>query len=233
MKDHQSNNASSWLQTYMTLAIFDIDNTFVRGDSFKLFCWFAVRMNGVSLRHLSLLGFDALMYLSGRLDAGLFKASCLKALLTRCDNTALKLLTKEFLERILFKRVHTAALDHLRRHRQENHTIVFLSASPDLYLNEFGFRFGVDRTICTKFLSQDGMFSGEIYSANCKGEEKRRRLVDLYKSNEIDWSQSYGYGNSLMDVSFLEMLGNPVVVNPDRKLKQIAVERNWPVEQWG
>jgi phosphoserine phosphatase len=110
---------------------------------------------------------------------------------------------------------------------------VFLSASPDLYLNEFGFRFGVDRTICTKFFSQDGMFSGEIYSANCKGEEKRRRLVDLYKSNEIDWSQSYGYGNSLMDVSFLEMLGNPVVVNPDRKLKQIAVERNWPVEQWG
>jgi phosphoserine phosphatase len=109
---------------------------------------------------------------------------------------------------------------------------VFLSASPDVYLTELQSRFGVDRLICTKFISGDGEFTGEIYSGNCKGEEKRRRLVEEYSACEVDWDQSYGYGNSVEDVPFLEVVGNAVAVNPDLKLRKIAMQRTWPIETW-
>lgn len=216
----------------LKLAIFDIDGTFVRGDSFKWFCWFALRENGIRLRRLFGLALGAFMYLVGRLDVASFKISLAKELLRNDDGARLTAMTHDFLERLLLKRVHAAAVDRLRWHKQENHTIVFLSASPDLYLNQLENRFGVDSLICTKFLDKDGIFNGEIYGANCKGEEKRRRLLEEYPGSEIDWDQSYGYGNSAEDVPFLELLGNAVAVNPDAKLKKIAVQRNWAIEAW-
>jgi HAD superfamily hydrolase (TIGR01490 family) len=216
----------------LKLAIFDIDETFVRGDSFKWFCWFAVRANGIRLRGLWRFAFDALTHPTNLLDAGLLKKWCLRICLVNHDKAALTTLVKTFVESVLFKRVRSAALDRLRWHKTQNHTIVFLSASPDLYLIDLGARLGVDDVICTKFLSQDGQFTGDLFSANCKGDEKRRRLRKVFPATDIAWDQSYGYGNSVDDVSFLELLGNAVVVNPDRRLKKLAVQRNWRVENW-
>ena len=96
--------------------------------------------------------------------------------------------------------MHSAATDSLRWHKQQNHTIVFSSASPDFYLEHPQSRFGVDRLICTKFISCDGEFTGKLYSENCKGEEKRRRLLEEFSDYAVDWDQLYGYGNSVEDV---------------------------------
>jgi|SRR5262245_6073054 len=216
----------------LKLAIFDIDETFVRGDSFKWFCWFAVGIYEIQLGWVFNLPRAALLYMFGRLDAGLFKLSCLKAVLAQRGGVALNTLTADFVERVLLRRVHAVAVDRLRWHQQQNHSIVFLSASPDLYLNELGSRFAVDRLICTKFLSNAGQFTGELFSANCKGVEKRRRLLEAYSTVEIAWDHSFGYGNSADDVSFLELVGNAVAVNPDAKLREIATQRNWAIEAW-
>jgi HAD superfamily hydrolase (TIGR01490 family) len=216
----------------LKLAIFDIDETFIRGDSFKWFCWFAARINEIQLGWLFYLPLAALLYMFGRLDAGLFKLFCLKAVLTHGDSVALNTLTADFVELVLLKRVHAAAVDRLRWHQQQNHSIIFLSASPDLYLNELGSRFDVDCLICTKFLSKDGQFTGELFSANCKGDEKRRRLLEAYAAAEIAWDHSFGYGNSVDDISFLELVGNAIAVNPDAKLREIAGRRNWAIEAW-
>ena len=191
-----------------------------------------MRANGIGLRWLWRFALDALMHPTGILDAGLLKRSCLRICLVNNDKAALTTLVKNFVDKVLLKRAHSAAVDRLRWHKQQNHTIVFLSASPDLYLTDLGARFGVDRSICTKFLSLDGQFTGDLFSVNCKGDEKRRRLLEVYPGTEIVWDQSYGYGNSVEDVSFLELLGNAVAVNPDAKLRRIAVQRNWAIEAW-
>lgn len=228
----QPKEIKSSSQRGVKLAIFDIDETFVRGDSFKWFCWYAMRVNGIGLRWLGRFARDTLMQPTGLLDAGLSKKFCLRICSVTNDKAALTTLVKSFVDDVLLKRVHLAAVDRLRWHRQQNHTIVFLSASPDLYLTDLGARFGVDRSICTKFLTQDGQFTGELFSPNCKGDEKRRRLLEVYPATETAWDQSYGYGNSVDDVSFLELVGNAVAVNPNAKFKRIAVQRNWAIEAW-
>jgi HAD superfamily hydrolase (TIGR01490 family) len=216
----------------LKLAIFDIDETFVRGDSFKWFCWFALRESGIEWRELWRLAFDALMHMAGLRDAGFLKMSCLRISLSNVDKATLPTLVDNFIDGVLVKRLHSSAVECLRSHKQQGNTIIFLSASPDLYLNQLGSRFGVDRIICTRFLSQDGQFTGELFSKNCKGGEKRRRLLEIYRVDEIAWDQSYGYGNSAEDIAFLELLGNAVAVNPDAKLKKVAVQRNWAIQAW-
>ena len=232
MKVMDQNDEKVHLQGPLKLAIFDIDKTFVCGDSFKWFCWFALRRKGVRLRRLFGLALDTFMYLVGRLDVAAFKISLTKALLGSEEKAKLTAMTQEFLQCVLLKRVHTVAVDRLRWHKQENHLIVVLSASPDLYLNQLGTRFGADSVICTKFLDENEHFEGKIYGINCKGEEKRRRLLEEYAGCDVDWDQSYGYGNSAEDVPFLELLGNVVAINPDRQLRKIAAERNWVSETW-
>ena len=188
--------------------------------------------NGIRFRRLWRLVLYALTQPTDLFDAGLLIKYCLRICLLTDDRAAVATLVKKFVDRVLLKRVRLAALDRLRWHKQQNHGIVFVSASPDLYLTEFVSRLGVDRLLCTKFLSEEGNFSGNLFSANCKGEEKRRRLLEAYPVTEIDWGQSYGYGNSVDDVAFLELLGNAVAINPDAQLKKIALRRNWAIEIW-
>lgn len=219
-------------QSGARLAIFDIDQTLVRGDSFKQFCWFAARSNSIGWRWFWRVAVDALTHPTHIMDAGRVKKDCLKICLVNHDKAALTALAKSFVDRVLLNRVRSAAADRLRWHKQQNHTIMFLSASPDLYLNVFGVRLGADRVVCTRFFDQDGHYTGELYSANCKGDEKRRRLLEQLSPGEIAWNQSYGYGNSIDDVFFLELLGNPVAVNPDRKLRKLAEQRQWSIASW-
>ncbi len=228
-----SNESISNRQSNKVLAIFDVDKTFLHGDSFRRFCWFSVRQNGISLLRLWRFTLGAVMHPSCLLDAGQLKKVCLRICLANDDRISFAALVQRFVDTVLVKNVRIAAKDRLRWHKQQNHTIIFLSASPDLYLNDLGARFGVDRVICTKFLNQDRKFTGELFSANCKGDEKRQRLLEEWPATEIAWSQSYGYGDSVEDVAFLDLLGNPVTVNPDAKLRRIAVQRNWPIEVWG
>jgi phosphoserine phosphatase len=56
--------------------------------------------------------------------------------------------------------------------------------------------------------------------------------LEAYPLAEIAWDHSFGYGNSVDDVSFLELVGNAVAVNPDAKLREIATQRNWAIEAW-
>ena len=214
------------------LVIFDFDKTFIRCDSFKRYCWFAAQTNGVQVVWLCRLLLDALKYLSGRMDGGRLKLTCLNAVLTDHASAALKLQTNEFVDRILFPKIYSGAIDRLHQHKEERCTTIFLSASPDLYVNQFGARCGADRVICTKFLDPDGNFTGKELGPNCRGDEKKRRLLAEYPDDEVAWDQSYGYGNSVDDVPFLELLGNPVAVNPESKLRKIAVERHWAIETW-
>ena len=219
-------------QAGIKLAVFDIDKTFVRGDSFKWFCWFAMKRNGLKTRWFWRFASDALRHPTRLLDAGHLKKACLRICLVGGDKAGITTLVETFVDGILLKRVISVAEERLRWHKQQDHRIVFLSASPDLYLKYLGARFTVDSLVCTQFLSRDGLFTGELFSPNCKGDEKRRRLLETYPGSEIAWDQSYGYGNSVEDVSFLELLGNPVAVNPDAKLREIAVQRNWSIEAW-
>ena len=216
----------------MIVAVFDVDGTMIPGDSLKLFGWYLIRQGCVKLSQCPGVVASSARYLTGLSDAGVLKASFLRALLYGTGASQTSIQADRFAREILIPRMYRRALERVRWHRERDHRIVLLSASPDLYLCSLADMIGADSLICTPLALEHGVFRGELAGPNCKGAEKLRRLIAENSLKGTDRSQSYGYGNSSDDIPFLRALGHPTAVNPDRRLKQSAVEYGWKVEHW-
>jgi phosphoserine phosphatase len=75
---------------------------------------------------------------------------------------------------------------------------------------------------------ENGVYTGRLVR-RLDGRAKADVLAELASAREIELAESTAYSDSAADVPFLEAVGHPVAVNPDRKLRGIAAERGWRV----
>ena len=87
---------------------------------------------------------------------------------------------------------------------------------------------GFDGAIGSTCEIVDGVYTGKSLRA-AHGEGKAAATRELAASEGIDLASSTAYSDSHTDIPFLEVVGNPVAVNPDKELRRVAVERGWPV----
>jgi hypothetical protein len=80
-------------------------------------------------------------------------------------------------------------------------------------------------------VSVDGRYTGEI-EFYAYGENKAAAVREVAAEGGYDLSDCYAYSDSITDLPMLEEVGHPTVVNPDRGLRRIAVEREWPVREF-
>ncbi len=216
----------------MILAVFDVDDTLTRGDSLRWFGWYVLKRGGLKTSCLATLALCSVKYLVGLCSAGAFKAAVLKTLLSGARVSAAEQLAEGFVSELLLGKRFELGSERIRWHKDRNHRIVLLSASPEIYLKKFASLIGADTLICTRLIARDGYLTGELAGENCKGEEKLKRLSSEATLRDADWRASYGYGNSAEDIPFLKALGKPTAVNPDRKLRQNALQLGWQIENW-
>ncbi len=216
----------------MILAVFDVDDTLTRGDSLIWFGWYVLKRGGLKASCLPALAACSVKYLFGLCDGGEFKTSVLKTLLSDTSVSAAEQLAEQFVSELLLGKLFELGSERIRWHKERKHRIVLLSASPEIYLHNFASLIGADTLICTRLIARDGYLTGELAGANCKGEEKLKRLSSEASLHGVDWGASYGYGNSAEDIPFLAALGNPTAVNPDRRLKRMALRLGWKIEKW-
>ena len=61
------------------------------------------------------------------------------------------------------------------------------------------------------------------------GPGKVKAMREVAEQDGIDLEGSYAYTDSFTDMPMLELVGNPVAVNPDRELREAAEENDWPI----
>ena len=61
------------------------------------------------------------------------------------------------------------------------------------------------------------------------GEVKTERLRTCFENEEVNWKGSTAYADSMSDVDILLMVGKPVVVNPEKELRKLAVHKEWRI----
>ncbi|WP_419887824.1 HAD family hydrolase [Neobacillus niacini] len=60
--------------------------------------------------------------------------------------------------------------------------------------------------------------------------ERKREFIHAHLSNtDVDWQNSFAYGDSYSDLNVLELVGNPVAVNPEPRLLEIANHKKWEI----
>ena len=100
---------------------------------------------------------------------------------------------------------------------------------PALLTLVYGWALVMEHSLHTHMEVQDGVLTGRVVQPICFGEGKIYWLQQLIESEQVDLARSYFYTDSITDVPLLDLVGHPVVVNPDPLLYRHARRRRWPV----
>jgi HAD superfamily hydrolase (TIGR01490 family) len=213
----------------VNLAIFDLDNTLIRGDSDYLWGQFLAEVGAVD-RGEFLRGHDRFYqhYLEGTLDIFEF----LRFQLGPLARHPLPALTEwrtrflaEKIEPILLPRAH-ALLDE---HQGAGHTLLIITATNRFITEPIARRLGVDNLIATEPESVDGRFTGNVAGTPSYAGGKVERLEAWLRAHGTRPAETWFYSDSHNDLPLLERVTHPTAVDPDATLLQVASRRGWPV----
>jgi HAD superfamily hydrolase (TIGR01490 family) len=139
----------------------------------------------------------------------------------------LQSLVGDAMEPVLRPLVYAEPLQLVQHHRARGERVYIVSATLQEIVEHIADDLGFDGAIGSTCEIVDGRYTGRSLRA-AHGEGKARALRDLAAADALDLEASTAYSDSYSDLPFLEAVGYPVAVNPDRRLKSIARARAWP-----
>ncbi len=187
-----------------TVAIFDFDNTLVKGDSL----WpFLVAVAGWRRCVFALLGAVVFGFASGKDKRTSIKEYLLSHLIAgrRVDDLS------RAIEKLKAWPKKREAFNELVKHHESGHRIVIASGSLNLYMPSLLEGFPYDDLLCTQMEVIDGVITGKMISGNCV-RLRKAELVDEYLKLNGPFDDSWGYGNAPHDLPMLDLVKHRVVV---------------------
>ena len=212
----------------MKLAIFDLDNTLIAGDSDYLWGKFLIQKGAVDRTF-----FEAendrfyANYKNGTLDIMEYQRFSLKPL-TQYPMQTLLDWHQEFMQSMIEPIYLQKAQDLVNQHKANGDTLLIITATNSFVTRPIGLRYGIDNLIGTDPEIINHCFTGEVSGTPSFQDGKVTRLNEWLKEHPFDLKDAYFYSDSRNDLPLLEVVGNPIVVDGDDVLKTIANERNWP-----
>jgi phosphatidylglycerophosphatase C len=198
------------------LAVFDLDGTLTRVDSFGPFVLGLLRRHPLRALRLPLLIGPALGYILRRLGRGDLKGAVLHLLFGNLQRAALDGFAAQYAQRVIDGRMFPAALAALRAHVAAGDHVVVLSASPDLYVPRIGALLGAHETHCTQIRWKGDLLDGRLEGVNRRDEEKLRVIGQLRAAHP--GLPVIAYGNSTPDLVHMRHCEQAVYVNADPEL---------------
>jgi phosphoserine phosphatase len=91
---------------------------------------------------------------------------------------------------------------------------------------------GINDVICSELEAENGILTGRPKGNLCFGNEKLIRLRKYCEIFNSAPSLAWYYGDAIIDAPALSIVGNPVCINPDKKLRRMAEEKKWRIYLW-
>jgi len=215
-----------------TIAIFDLDGTLTRRDTYLGILLHSLRFNPGRAPRLPGLAARTIAFKLGRIDNTALKAAFLKALLAKVPAPRLEHIAASFVDRVMAGWLYPEAVAVLERHRGAGHRTIMLTASPDFYVEKLAARLGFDDCICTETIRDaENTLTGELQSANCYGREKIGRLK-TYLGDQQAGRRLVGYADNASDIELLACLHQGFIVNPGRRARSLAREAGLEALEW-
>ncbi len=145
---------------------------------------------------------------------------------TGWDVEQVKSIVGETLHDIVDPLVFAEAADLIADHKICGRDVVVVSASGEEIVAPIARALGATHAMATRMVVEDGRYTGEI-AFYCYGEGKVEAIRQLGAREHYALEHCYAYSDSITDLPMLELVGNPVAVNPDRELTRVAREREW------
>ena len=215
----------------MNLAIFDLDNTLLDGDSDYNWGIYLVKKGYLDEEEYKVKNqkfFEE--YQHGKLDIFAFAEFQFQFL----KNNTRKFLNdvrSDYIDEIIKPMVLKKAVDLVSQHKEAGDSLLIITATNSFITKPIGELFGIENLIGTDPEEHLGEFTGKVKGTPSFKEGKVTRLFDWLDARDFkltDFEKTYFYSDSHNDLALLEVVTNPVVVNGDKILLEKAQEKNWP-----
>ena len=117
----------------------------------------------------------------------------------------------------------------VKEHLALGHEVWLITAAPQELAEQIAKDLGATGALGTIVGHENGVLTGELVGDPLHGKAKRKAAKLLAKERNISLKRSYAYSDSVNDLPMLTLVGNPVVVNPDKQLKRYADAAGWDI----
>jgi putative phosphoserine phosphatase/1-acylglycerol-3-phosphate O-acyltransferase len=210
------------------LACFDYDGTLIGGYSAEVFYQHRLRTLDIGPIELARTVLMSARGIRTEADFDKLLALSLGALRGR-EEAELEQLGERLFKGSIAARLHGEVWEVLEAHRQMGHTLVLASSATRFQAEPMARELGVDHLLCTSVEVHDSRLTGHAAGAPMWGGAKALGLKALAAEHGINLDASFAYTNGEEDEPLLSTVGNPVAVEPDRALEQVADRHGWPV----
>ena len=216
----------------MQLALFDLDNTLLTGDSDS--GWISYLVDQGILDRQTFEQQNAVFfaqYQAGTLDIDEYHAFQMQSL-TCLPRAALERHLDDYLETRIRPMITEKARSQVNRHLENGDLCALVTATNCFITSPICREFGIPHLIATVAAQENGEFTGKPRGTPSFREGKITRVEDWLESMGLWWSnfeRSWFYSDSLNDLPLLSRVSDPVAVDPDPTLLAHAGTHGWPV----
>ena len=216
----------------MQLALFDLDNTLLAGDSDYQWGQFLIEIGVLDrAQHQTVNDQFYQDYKDGCLDIRAFLEFQLKPLASH-SRAQLDLWHQQYMQQKIYPMMTEKAKKLVQQHQQNGDLCLIITATNSFVTRPIAHAFGIEHLIGTTPEEMDGNFTGRVAGTPSFKEGKVIRLNEwLAEQNKVlqDFEKSYFYSDSHNDLPLLQVVTHPVAVNPDPQLKSYAEKHGWPL----
>ncbi|MFT5611385.1 MAG: HAD superfamily hydrolase (TIGR01490 family) [Arenicella sp.] len=228
----------------MALALFDLDNTLLNGDSDHAWGLFLAKVGAVDAqKQQQQQDYFYQQYQDGSLDILKFLEYQL-APLTQFSLPQLEAWRDEFIDTVIKLMIDTGKPELIEKHRLKNDHLVIITATNDFITRPIADELGVTTLIATQAEMLNGKYTGKCKGTPCFQAGKVERLEQWLGSVRIGTSQSgsikydpeqsqykerYFYSDSINDLALLDLVDHPIAVTPDDRLRAHAEKLDWHI----
>lgn len=213
----------------MALAIFDLDNTLIAGDSDHSWGLFLVVENIVDHQHYKTMNDKFYAdYESGCLDILAYLEFSLEPL-TRLSMENLQSLHKKFMRNVINPMKLQQAADLINHHQQAGDRLLVITSTNRFIVEPICKSLGIDEIIATDLEIVDNKYTGKVRGTPTFKEGKVTRFHQWLEAQKLSNNGSYFYSDSINDMPMLLEVDHPIAVDPDSALRKEAESRHWKI----
>lgn len=213
-----------------TAAFFDVDNTIVKGQTQYFLARYLYDKKKISLiKYLNICCWFFLYKLGLLKDVSKINKNRKQfyRIFSNHNVKEYKCYFEDLFLSVIKPKIYSDVKRLIVQHKKESHIIILLSASLTEIIDELKDFLNANYIIATKLKKEKEKYTGDIENNAIFSKIKAKSLIEFARDKNIDLKKSYFYTDSLSDLEGLKLVGNPVVVNPEKELKKIALRNNW------
>ena len=209
-------------------AFFDMDKTLIAENSGALLMKWRYERGELEGSELVSGLFAYLRYKVGFLDIRAWTQDAMQIFAGESERSLHREAKALFRERVE-PTIYPEAEEIVRWHQEQGHVVAIVSGATKFVVKPLAARLGIKHILYTRLETEHGRLTGRVIDPICFEEGKIYWLQQLVEKQGIDLAKSWFYTDSVTDLPLLELVGHPVVVNPDPRLYRAASRRHWPV----